>query len=196
MTPFVAVTSRAIPLPAADIDTDIIYPARFLLITDKEGLGDYAFADWRQARATPFDDPAYAGAQILVAGDNFGCGSSREHAPWALAGIGIRAIISTSFGEIFHGNCLRNGMLPVVVPADAHARLIADAEAGRSITVDLAGRQVVRDTGEAIAFRIDDWRREALLNGWDEVAAILARDMDAVAAFETRQRVDQPWLWE
>lgn len=201
MTPFLFVTSKAIGLPAADIDTDIIYPGRFLLITDKAGLGPYAFYEWRHdadgglRSDTPLNDPAFAGAEILVAGDNFGCGSSREQAPWALTGIGIRAIVSTSFGEIFYNNCFRNGMLPVVVDAADHAALIADALAGREIRIDLEARHILRDTGDTIAFPIEDWRRDALLNGWDEVAMILARNGGDIAAFEDVQRGTQPWLW-
>jgi 3-isopropylmalate dehydratase small subunit len=201
MKAFSSVTSRAIGLPAAGIDTDIIYPARFLLITDKAGLGRYAFYEWRHdadgkpRSDTPLNDPAFANAAIMVAGDNFGCGSSREQAPWAMDGMGIRAVISTSFGEIFYNNCFRNGMLPVIVEAADHALLMADALAGRVLCVDLETRRIRREDGSIIAFPVEDWRRDALLNGWDEVAMIRSRHREDIARFEDRQRTTQPWLW-
>ncbi len=201
MTPFTIVTSKALALPTASIDTDVIYPGRFLLITEKNGLGGYAFYEWRydaegKTRAgTPLNDPAFAGAAILVAGDNFGCGSSREQAPWALLGMGIRAVVSTSFGEIFYNNCFKNGMLPVVVGAADLQSLLADAAAGQRLTVDLVACRITRSDRAPIAFAVESWQREMLLNGWDEVGLILARDSAAITEFETRQRQTQPWLW-
>lgn len=201
MQPFTTLTSIAAPLPDANVDTDIILPARFLLITSKTGLGRYAFYERRYAAdgtAKPefvLNQPAYAGAEILVAGDNFGCGSSREQAPWALADLGVRCIIATGFGEIFRSNCLKNGMLPIVVSADAHGRLMSDAIERRSLTVDLMAGAILRADGERIAFALDESKREALLNGWDEIDRIAVRHGAAIAAFEHKQQTQQPWLW-
>lgn len=199
MTPFTTLTATAAPLPEDNVDTDIIVPARFLLITEKKGLGRYAFYERRyDADGQPKPDfvlnqQRFAGAQILIAGANFGCGSSREHAPWALADLGFRAIVAPSFGDIFAGNCVKNGMLPVAIAGTA--ALLADAEAGRPITVDLQARHIARTDGTTIDFAIDDWAREALLNGWGEVETILGRHSDAIGDFERRQRGSQPWLW-
>ncbi len=201
MQPFATLTSIAAPLREANVDTDIILPARFLLITSKTGLGKYAFYERRytaDGTAKPefvLNQPAYAGAEILVAGDNFGCGSSREQAPWALADLGFRCIIATSFGEIFRSNCLKNGMLPIVVSADVHAHLMSDAIGCRKLTVDLVTRAIVRTNGERIAFPLDESKREALLNGWDEIDRIAVRHGAAITAFEYRQQTQQPWLW-
>ena len=199
MTPFTTLAGIAAPLPEDNVDTDIIVPARFLLQPTKQGLGRVAFYERRyDADGSPkpgfmLNQPRFAGAAILVAGANFGCGSSREHAPWALADLGFRAIVAPSFGEIFAANCVRNGMLPAVV-ADV-APLLADAEAGRPLTIDLAARVITRSSGERMTLAIDDGAREALLGGWDEIATILARHGAAIAAFERRQRRAQPWLW-
>ena len=199
MLPFTTLTALAAPMPEDNVDTDIIVPARFLLITEKKGLGRFAFYERRydatnQPRPGFFlNDPAYKGAQILVAGANFGCGSSREHAPWALADLGFRVMVAPSFGDIFAGNCARNGIVCAAV-ADV-APLMDDAIEGRPLTVDLVGRVVVRASGETIAFPIDDGVREALLNGWDEVETILGRHGASIADFETRQAGVQPWLW-
>jgi len=202
MESFTRLTGRAAPLPAANVDTDIIFPARFLLITAKKGLGRYAFYEWRYG---PDGEPRadfvlnrkdFQGAEILVAGDNFGCGSSREQAPWALRDLGVRCVISTSFGEIFSANCFKNGMLPVVVTADQLQALMADAEAGVPIEVDLEAQQVRRGDGEVIPFEVEPWRRDALLNGWDEIAIVLNQDGETIAAFEQSQRAAKPWLYQ
>ncbi|WP_425229931.1 3-isopropylmalate dehydratase small subunit [Sphingomonas sp.] len=199
MTPFTRLTGRAAPMPEDNVDTDIIVPARFLLITEKRGLGRCAFYERRYDSAGrprpdfPLNDPRYAGTSILVTGANFGCGSSREHAPWALADLGIRAIIASSFGDIFAGNCIRNGILPVCL-ADI-GPLMTDAFDGRPITVDLIDRAVLRHCGEIYPFVVDDGVREALLHGWDEIETILGRHRPAIAAFEAQQRGTQPWLW-
>jgi 3-isopropylmalate dehydratase small subunit len=201
MERFTTLRSVAAPLPQDDIDTDIIYPARFMLITERDGLGGYAFHDRRfDARGVERPDFVLArepwrGAQILVTGGNFGCGSSREHALWALAGIGVRAIIAPGFGEIFHGNCLRNGLLPIIVGAGDHAALMADAEAGRTLAIDLAAGEVRREDGGVVGFAIDPERREALLNGWDDIDLVEARHSEDIARFEAAQRAAQPWLW-
>jgi 3-isopropylmalate dehydratase small subunit len=202
MESFTRLTARAAPLPAANVDTDIIFPARFLLITAKKGLGRYAFYEWRygpdgKARADfVLNRKDFQGAEILVAGDNFGCGSSREQAPWALRDLGVRCVISTSFGEIFFANCFKNGMLPVVVTAERLQALMADAEAGVPIEVDLEAQQVRRGDGEVIPFEVEPWRRDALLNGWDEIAIVLNQDGETIAAFERSQRAAKPWLYQ
>ena len=195
MAPFTHLTSIAVPMPEANIDTDIIVPARFLLITEKRGLGQYAFYERREGGGFVLDDPRYAGAQILVAGENFGCGSSREHAPWALHDLGIRAIIAPSFGEIFRANCVRNGMLPVTLNEPDWELCLAAAESGAPITIDLF-EQTIFTGAASISFAIPDAERKALLNGWDEIDGIRAHYADAITAFETRQRATSPWLWE
>ena len=199
MTPFTCLTSIAVPFPEENIDTDIIVPARFLLITEKQGLGRTAFCERRydeagaERPAFVLNQPRFAGAQILVAGANFGCGSSREHAPWALADLGFRAIFAPSFGEIFASNCVKNGMLAAKV-ADV-APLLAEAEAGRLLAVDLAARTVTLSDDRKIAFTIDDGAREMLLNGWDEIDTILTRHGTDITHFEQAQLAAQPWLW-
>ena len=198
MQPFTRLTAHAVPMADENIDTDIIVPARFLLITDKQGLGRTAFYERRyDASGAPrpefvLNQSRFDGAQILVAGANFGCGSSREHAPWALADLGFRAIIAPSFGEIFAGNCVKNGILPGVV-ADI-APLLAAADAGQALTIDLSTRTVLIGN-VAWPFAIDDSAHEMLLNGWDEIDTILTRHGPEIAAFEQRQRSTQPWLW-
>jgi 3-isopropylmalate dehydratase small subunit len=202
MTAFTRLTAVSVSLPDADVDTDILYPARFLLITEKKGLGRYAFYEKRFDAAGAerpdfvLNRPPFRDAGILIAGPNFGCGSSREQAPWALADLGIRCIIAPSFGEIFFGNCFKNGMLPIVLDGESLERLRADAEAGAVLAVDLDTCLIARPDGKTVAFTVDPWRREALINGWDEVATILARRSDDIAAFERRQRVARPWLWQ
>ena len=201
MLPFTTLTSIAAPMPEANVDTDIILPARFLLITAKAGLGKYAFYERRYAAdGTPKPDfvlncAAYDSAQILVAGDNFGCGSSREQAPWALADLGFRCIVATGFGEIFRSNCLKNGMLPIIVGKGEHARLMGDAREGLSLTVDLVAGLIVRAGGEQIVLALNASKREALLNGWDEIDRIAVRHGEAITAFERKQQTLQPWLW-
>lgn len=187
MEPFRQIIGNAASLPEDNVDTDIIFPARFLTITAREGLGDYAFKD------RDFDP---AGAVVLVAGENFGCGSSREQAVWALMGAGLRCIVAPSFGDIFAANCRRNGVLPVVVPKGDVARLHELASAGNAFAVDLQTQTLAVTGALTLSFPIEEKHRLSLLNGWDETAAILARDGDAIAAFEARQRQDQPWLYE
>ncbi len=193
MNPFTQVSGRAISFPDADIDTDIIYPARFLLITEKKGLGAYAFYDRRDDPGFPFDNSR--DRPILIAGPNFGCGSSREQAPWAIGDLGIRVIIAESFGEIFHSNCFRNGMLPIQLGTDAVGFLHAQAAAGATITIDLVAKLV---TVGALAFPFDipDDRREALLKGWNDTTRILALHSDEITVFEAAQRRTSPWLWQ
>lgn len=186
MEPFTRIAGPAFSLDEDNIDTDVIYPARFLTITARDGLGAYAFADRKLD---------LGGAPVLVAGANFGCGSSREQAVWALLGAGVRCVIAPGFGEIFAGNCLRNGVLPVVLDAAEVAGLHRSAQAGDVFTVDLHACTVQAGDARPLGFAIAEPQRQALLNGWDETAAILARDGEAIATFEARQRQAQPWLW-
>jgi 3-isopropylmalate/(R)-2-methylmalate dehydratase small subunit len=200
MDRFETLVAHAAPLPVDDVDTDIIFPARFLLITDKDRLGRYAFYDWRfdaagGARDFVLARAPWGEAKILVAGANFGCGSSREHAAWALHGLGIRCVVAPSFGEIFHANCIKNGMLPVTLGGAAYARILAEAEAGRPLVVDLAAGTIRLTDGAAIVFALAAGQRDALLNGWDAIDLIRSRHADAIRAFEARQQASQPWLW-
>ncbi len=186
MEPFIRLTGRAASLDEDNVDTDVIYPARFLTITAREGLGAYAFAD----RVFRLND-----TPVLVAGANFGCGSSREQAVWALLGGGVRCIIAASFGEIFAGNCIRNGVLPVALEAADVARMHRAATKGEAFTIDLAACTVQTGGSHPVHFSMPEPQRQALLNGWDETSAILARDGTMIDAFEQRQRVQQPWLY-
>jgi len=202
MESFSQLTARAAPLPQANVDTDIIFPARFLLITAKKGLGQYAFYEWRygpdggEKPDFVLNDARFRGAEILIAGDNFGCGSSREQAPWALRDLGVRCIVSTSFGEIFYANCFKNGILPVRVAERELSQLMVAAQAGRPIGVDLVRQEDSAGTDDPIAFSVEAWRRDALLHGWDEIAMILREDGAAIDAFEDRQRSASPWLYQ
>ena len=190
MAQFTTLTSRMISLPVNDIDTDQIIPARFLKATDKNGMGDNLFADWRyHADGSPKADfilnkPEAAGCQILLAGDNFGCGSSREHAPWALTGYGFRAVISTSFADIFRNNALKNGLLPIVVDQETHKLLLDLAEEAprAELTIDLAS-QTLSYPGGDITFPIDPFNKTCLLNGVDELGYILGFEKE-IAEFE------------
>ncbi|HWK68980.1 MAG TPA: 3-isopropylmalate dehydratase small subunit [Rhizobiaceae bacterium] len=198
MEPFTTLTSIAAPLPESDIDTDIIFPARFLLLLDRKGLGKHAFHERRHRKdGVPFvlDTPPWTQAKILVAQSNFGTGSSREHAVWSLTDFGIRCVIAESFGEIFFANCFKNGMLPIVARGTDHAAIMSEAEAGRDITIDLEAQSVVLADGRGVAFEIEPHRKRSLLLGLDEIGAILADDETAIAAFEDRHRSDRPWLF-
>jgi 3-isopropylmalate/(R)-2-methylmalate dehydratase small subunit len=180
--------SRTVVFPVDNIDTDQIIPARFLKTTSKIGLGDQLFNDWRyDASGAPNPDfllnkPENKGAQVLVAGDNFGCGSSREHAPWALTQFGFKAVISTSFADIFRSNSLKNGLLPIVVPADVHAALLSSP--GTTVQVDLATQTLTLANGRRVEFPIDAFSRHCLLEGVDELGYILQQE-PAIAAYES-----------
>jgi 3-isopropylmalate/(R)-2-methylmalate dehydratase small subunit len=184
-----AVTSKTVLLPIENVDTDQIIPARFLKVTTKAGLGEKLFSDWRyDATGQPKPDfvlnrPEAQGARVLVAGDNFGCGSSREHAPWALHDYGFRAVVSTSIADIFKNNALKNGLLPVVVDAKTHAALLASP--GAEVTVDLEARSLRLPDGTTVGFPIDPFARYCLLNGVDELAFLQSQE-DAIAAYEAR----------
>ncbi len=191
MDPFTPIDSPAVILPANDIDTDQIIPARFLKTTDKVGLGASLFSDWRYLPdGSPNPDfvlnrPHSQGCQVLVAGDNFGCGSSREHAPWALLGFGFRAVVSTSFADIFRNNSLKNGLLPIQVSAQVHRALLDQLATNPDahLVVDLDEQVLVLPDGQAVTFPIDSFSRTCLLKGVDELGYLL--DMDAlIGAYE------------
>src|SRR5579884_421872 len=192
MDKFTALKSRFVVLPIDNIDTDQIIPARFLKTISKEGLGDQLFYDWRyEASGAPKPDfvlnqPVAQGRRILVAGDNFGCGSSREHAPWALTQYGFRAVISTSFADIFKGNSLKNSLLPVVVPRDVHEWLLANPEA--ELNIDLASQTLTLPGGRAVEFPIDPFSKHCLLEGVDELGYILQQE-PAIAAYEAQRPI-------
>jgi 3-isopropylmalate/(R)-2-methylmalate dehydratase small subunit len=191
MKPFKNVESRVLPLPMNNIDTDQIIPARFLKTTSKLGLDKQLFNDWRyDAQGNPNPDfilnqERAQGVQVLLAGDNFGCGSSREHAPWALTQFGFRAVISTSFADIFKQNSLKNSLLPIVVPSDVHAELFAAVEADQRavVKIDLAKQTLTTPGGREVEFPVDSFSRHCLLEGVDELGYILQHEA-AIAAFE------------
>ena len=193
MKPVQSISGRAIPFGAKNVDTDIIIPARWLKTITREGLGEGAFETIRSQPGNVFDDPAYKGAPILIAGDNFGCGSSREHAAWALLDMGIGAVIAPGFSDIFSGNAVKNGIVPVVLEPEAVERLMAVACEGEAITVDLETQTVTSPYQDRFAFELDPFRRHCLLNGLDEVALTLERD-DAIATFERRRQGAQTWI--
>jgi 3-isopropylmalate/(R)-2-methylmalate dehydratase small subunit len=184
MAKFTTLTSHAVPLPADNVDTDQIIPARFLKVTDKHGLGDSLFCDWRYLKdGSPnpdfvLNEPASQGAQILIAGDNFGSGSSREHAPWALVGWGFRAIISTSFADIFKSNSLKNGLLPVEVSPEVHRQLMQAVNLDRTtkITIDLPTQSVTGVGSLEATFPIDEFSKHCLLEGIDQLGYLLSFD--------------------
>ena len=199
MRKFTTLTSVAAPLPETHIDTDIIFPARFLLLPDKKGLGDKLFNERRQNRSGDgprfiLDTPPFDTAEILVTGRNFGTGSSREQAVWALADFGIRAVVAPSFGEIFFANCFKNGVLPIVLDEGSHERVMARASAAAPLTIDLQAQTVDLGDGAPIGFDIEPYRKRSLLLGLDEIGMILADDAVDITAFEARQRASQPWL--
>ena len=191
---FQKIVSRMVPLPATNVDTDQIIPARFLKTISKEGLGANLFCDWRyDAQGKPKPDfilnqPRSQGAQVLLAGDNFGCGSSREHAPWALTQFGFRAVISTSFADIFRGNSLKNGLLPVIVPPDVHAELFraVEQDPAATVTIDLARQTLTTPAGREVPFPVDGFSKHCLLEGVDEMGYMLQHDA-RIAAFEARR---------
>ncbi len=188
--PFTVFTSKVVPLPAENVDTDQIVPARYLKVTDKAGLAEALFCDWRyepdgSLKEPPFvlDRPGMVGRKVLLVGDNFGCGSSREHAPWALTAWGIRAILSTSFADIFRNNSLKNGVLPIVVDQATHARLfeLLAADPDADITVDLAEQGVLLPDGSTIDFDIDPFAKRMILAGTDELGYLLSKEPELAA---------------
>ena len=200
MKPFTTLTSKIIPLPHRNVDTDQIIPARYLKVTDKAGLAEGLFCDWRfeadgSLREPRFvlDQPGMAGRRILLAGDNFGCGSSREHAPWALAAWGFRAILSTSFADIFRANALKNSVLPIVIDAATQQRLFEwlEQDPDATLTVDLAEQGILLPDGSTVDFEIDPFSKLMLLKGTDELGYLMAT-LPAIEAWETSHpaRVD------
>ena len=187
MNPINTIVSKTVVLPQADIDTDQIIPARFLTTTTREGLGQHAFADWRYAADGSerddcvLNDPSLHGREVLVAGHNFGCGSSREHAPWALLDYGFRAVVSSGIADIFRANSLKNGLVPVIVDPDAHRWLLENP--GADVEIDVETTQMKFD-GRAVEFPIDGFSRYCLLNGIDQLGFLLENE-SAIAAFET-----------
>jgi len=194
MAKFTTLTSHAVPLPEENVDTDQIIPARFLKVTDKDGLGDSLFCDWRYLKDGS-DNPEFVlnetasqGAQILIAGQNFGSGSSREHAPWALVGWGFRAIISTSFADIFKSNSLKNGLLPVEVTPEVHKALMEAVQLERStkVTIDLPTQSVTGLDGLEATFPIDEFSKHCLLEGLDQLGYLLSFD-DQITSYEQQR---------
>jgi 3-isopropylmalate/(R)-2-methylmalate dehydratase small subunit len=192
MTPVDTIEGRAYPLGLKNVDTDVIIPAHYLKTITRAGLGAGAFETIRREPGNVFDDPAYAGAPILIAGDNFGCGSSREHAAWALADMGVAAVIAPSFSDIFSGNAFKNGILTVVLPQEAIDRLIETAK-DQPITIDLETQTVTTPYQDRFRFEIDLFRKRCLVEGLDEIGLTLAAD-GRIAAFEARVAAQQPWV--
>ena len=200
MDKFTSLQGIAAPFPMVNVDTDRIIPARFLKTIKKTGLGKNLFNELRyngDGSEKPdfiLNKPAYREARILVAGDNFGCGSSREHAPWALIDFGIRCVIAPSFADIFNNNASKNGMLLIALPQETVDKLMEDAEKGGNarLSVDLEKQQIVRPDGEVIDFDIDPFKKHCLLNGLDDIALTLQKD-DRIGAFEDARKTAQPW---
>lgn len=192
MNPVVTVSGRAYPWGAKNIDTDIIIPAHWLKTTSREGLAKGAFESVRAEPGNLFEDPTYKGAPILIAGENFGCGSSREHAAWALADMGVAAVIAPSFSDIFSGNAFKNGIVPVVLPQEAVDRLVAVAR-DHPVTVDLDTMTVTTPLQDRFSFELDPFRRDCLMQGLDEIGLTLAKDT-AISKFEDATRAARPWI--
>ena len=201
MEKFEKLTGVAAPLPLINVDTDMIIPKQFLKTIKRSGLGVNLFDEMRydaEGNENPdfvLNKPAYREAEILVAGDNFGCGSSREHAPWAIKDFGIKAIISTSFADIFFNNCFKNGILPIVLPQEQVDALMKDAEKGANarMTVDLEEQTVTSSDGEVFHFEVDPFRKHCLLNGLDDIALTLEK-APTIQAFETKMAAERPWV--
>ncbi|MFT6556715.1 MULTISPECIES: 3-isopropylmalate dehydratase small subunit [Sneathiella] len=201
MDKFTKLTGVAAAMPLVNIDTDMIIPKQYLKTIQRAGLGQHLFAEMRyendgsEKEEFVLNKPAYRGAEILVAGDNFGCGSSREHAPWALLDFGIRCVISTSFADIFYNNCFKNGILPIRVTAEELDKLMDDADRGANatLTVDLAAQEIKGPDGGTISFEIDEFRKHCLLNGLDDIGLTMQKK-DKVSSFEEKQKLSQPWL--
>jgi 3-isopropylmalate/(R)-2-methylmalate dehydratase small subunit len=211
MDKFLKLDGLVAPLDRANVDTDAIIPKQFLKSIKRSGFGPNAFDEWRYMDlGEPGQDPSmrprnpnfvlnqerYQGASILLARSNFGCGSSREHAPWALHDFGFRAIVGESFADIFFNNCFKNGLLPIVLPKNEIDALFGLTEhtSGFRLTVDLSAQLVVRPDGHAIHFEVDAFRKECMLNGWDDIGLTL-RHAEKIREFEARRRIEQPWLF-
>jgi len=201
MDKFTTLTGIAAPLPLINIDTDMIIPKQFLKTIKRSGLGKNLFDEMRfdqSGNEIPefvLNKPAYRDAQILVAGDNFGCGSSREHAPWALLDFGIRCVIAPNFADIFFNNCFKNGILPIPLPQEEVDKLMDDASNGANatFTIDLEAQEITRPDGQKIAFEIDPFRKHCLLNGLDDIGLSLTK-VEAIDAFEATAQSARPWV--
>ncbi|MFO7854622.1 MAG: 3-isopropylmalate dehydratase small subunit [Paracoccaceae bacterium] len=201
MEKFETLTGVAAPMPQINVDTDMIIPKQFLKTIKRTGLGKNLFDEMRYDETGDekpdfvLNRPAYRDAKILVTGANFGCGSSREHAPWAIADFGIRCVIAPSFADIFFNNCFKNGILPIALPQEEVDKLMADAENGANatLTVDLEAQTITRPDGSTVAFDVDPFRKRCLLEGLDDVGLTLEK-ADAIAAYETRMAAERPWL--
>jgi 3-isopropylmalate dehydratase/3-isopropylmalate/(R)-2-methylmalate dehydratase small subunit len=200
MQPFTKLDAKVAPLPLANIDTDQIIPAQFLKTVEREGLSRGLFhalrfdAEGRERADFVLNRPEYKGCGVLVAGDNFGCGSSREHAPWALMDFGIRCVISSSFADIFYGNCFQNGLLPVVLPPEQVQALMDEAKGGNHlVTVDLEAQTVVSPSGQTFHFEMDPVRKEKMLKGLDAIGETL-QQAAAIDTYEVKRALAQPWL--
>ncbi len=202
MDKFTTLTGVAAPLPMINVDTDMIIPKQFLKTIKRTGLGKSLFFEMRYddngAEKPDFvlNRPAYRESKILVAGDNFGCGSSREHAPWALLDFGIRCVIAPDFADIFYNNCFKNGILPIKLPKEDVAKLLDDAERGANatVTVDLINQTITGPDGGEIRFEIDPFRKHCLVNGLDEIGLTLQK-ASAITTFESSQKSEKPWLY-
>ncbi|MCI4663567.1 MAG: 3-isopropylmalate dehydratase small subunit [Neomegalonema sp.] len=203
MDKFTTLTGVAAPMPLMNVDTDMIIPKQFLKTIKRTGLGAHLFEEMRfEADGSERPDfvlnkPAYRDATILVAGDNFGCGSSREHAPWALLDFGIRCVISTSFADIFYNNCFKNGILPIVVSQEELDKLLDDADRGANatISVDLEAQEISGPDGGVISFDIDPFRKRCLIEGLDDIALTMEKSA-SIDSFEAKNRASQPWLFK
>jgi 3-isopropylmalate/(R)-2-methylmalate dehydratase small subunit len=201
MQRFTKLSGVAAPLPMVNVDTDMIIPKQFLKTLVRTGLGKALFFEQRyldDGKEKPdfvLNKPAYRKAQILVAGANFGCGSSREHAPWALLDFGIRCVIAPSFADIFYNNCFKNGILPIALPQADVDKLMDDAERGANavISIDLEKQEIRGPDGGCIKFEIDPFRKQCLLNGWDDIGLTMRHEKD-ISGFEARRKQSQPWI--
>ncbi|MBL1436101.1 MAG: 3-isopropylmalate dehydratase small subunit [Rhodobacteraceae bacterium] len=201
MEKFTKLSGVAAPMPLINIDTDMIIPKLFLKTIKRSGLGKNLFDEMRYdddgAEIPDFilNKPAYRNAQIIVAGDNFGCGSSREHAPWALLDFGIRVVISTSFADIFYSNCFKNGILPIILPQEDVDKLMDDAERGANavINVDLESQTITGPDGGEVSFEVDAFKKHCLINGLDDIGLTMQKS-DAIAAFEAQNATSMPWV--
>ncbi len=200
MTPFTTLTGIAAPMPLVNIDTDMIIPKQFLKTIARTGLGKNLFDEMRYtldgAEIPDFvlNQPAYRHAEILIAGDNFGCGSSREHAPWALLDFGIRCVVATSFADIFYNNCFKNGILPIVLPQEVVDVLMADARKGANarITVSLEDQTVTTSDGQSFNFDVDPFRKHCLMNGLDDIGLTMEKS-SSIDAYESKAALHRPW---
>ena len=201
MEKFEKFSGIAAPMPLVNIDTDMIIPKQFLKTIKRSGLGVNAFAEMRykqdgsEVEDFVLNKPAYRNSSILVAGDNFGCGSSREHAPWALSDFGIKVVVSTSFADIFFNNCFKNGMLPIILPAEQVEILMKDSEKGSNarIEVDLEAQTLTSSDGKVFSFEVDPFKKHCLLNGLDDIGLTMEKS-SSIDAFEKKLEIDQPWV--